>query len=62
MRSEIECRECGKVIGEHVTYPLTCNGQDPPEDIYFHEEAVVFDEAGNPFCSPECQIEYWIRR
>ena len=56
MRSEINCSNCGALVGYHYEYPWTSSGQDPPEDILFHEEDVSYGRQGI-YCSLECFTE-----
>ena len=53
MRSEINCDNCGDLIGRHYEYPWTSSGQDPPEDIFFHEDDVICGKQGI-YCSLAC--------
>lgn len=53
MRTPIECDSCGSEIGQHYEYPWTSRGQDPPEDVFYEEDEVVYGKKGI-YCSREC--------
>lgn len=56
MRIPINCNGCSSLIGHHHTYPWTDNGQDPPEDVYFDEDELIFGKLG-VYCCTQCFLE-----
>jgi len=62
MSQLIECSNCGDAIGR--AYPALPNGSggyngyDPPEDEFWDEAMVVWDEEGNVFCGQDCCDEF----
>ena len=53
MRSEINCDNCGNPVGSHYEYSWTPSGQDPPENIFFDEDNIIYGKQGT-YCSLEC--------
>lgn len=58
MREPVSCKNCDTHIGYYITYSWGPYGQDPPEYDFFNEDEVVFDEAGNAFCSRSCYTDF----
>ncbi len=53
MCEPILCSNCSILIGKSYEYLWDAHGQDPPEDIFYNEDDVVFGKNG-VYCSERC--------